>query len=581
MFNKYYQDELTYLRALGREFADAYPQAAHMLAETGTDPDVERLLEGFAFLTGRLRQRLDAELPELTHAFVGLLWPHYLRPIPAMSIAQFTPAAALQDTQMIARGTPIESSSVEGTRCRFRTTAEVRLYPFALQSATLDVPLSRLSSLKLQFAVGSAANPAEIDLGPLRLFLSGEPRIVGELYLWLARHVRDVVLQMGTQRASLGRAAVVPTGFDDDEALLPYPRESFPGYRFLQEFFALPERYHFVDVETLAPLARMEPAERFEIIIEFDARPPDGFRVSADNVRLGCVPIVNLQGMRSAPIRVDHEKTEYRLRADATNPAHHEIFAVNRVTGWTKGTLAEREYKPFFSYDHVPGGGNGGGVYHSLRLHPATVGSGTETYISFVSESEVGIMPPTETVAADLTCTNRNLPAKLHPGDINVATTESPAFATFTNITRVTPAVPPPLEGRLLWHLISHLSLNHLTLASIESLRSLLGLYNFHALVDRQAAQAGEMRLAGIRSVRARPDELLRRGAVYRGVTIDLEMAEDHFAGEGEMYLMATVLNRFFSLYTTLNAFTRLRVREVQKGAVYTWPPLLGQKPLV
>ena len=57
MFNKYYQDELTYLRELGKEFAAAYPAIAPLLAERGADPDVERLLEGVAFLTGRIRQK--------------------------------------------------------------------------------------------------------------------------------------------------------------------------------------------------------------------------------------------------------------------------------------------------------------------------------------------------------------------------------------------------------------------------------------------------------------------------------------------------------------------------------------------
>ena len=75
-FNHYFQSELSALREQGRRFAEHHPALAPYLAGTSTDPDVERLLEGVAFLTGRLRQKLDDELPELTHSLMHLLWPN-------------------------------------------------------------------------------------------------------------------------------------------------------------------------------------------------------------------------------------------------------------------------------------------------------------------------------------------------------------------------------------------------------------------------------------------------------------------------------------------------------------------------
>jgi type VI secretion system protein ImpG len=581
MFNKYYQDELTYLRQLGQEFANAYPQVGHMLAETGTDPDVERLLEGFAFLTGRIRQRLDSELPELTHAFVGLLWPHYLRPIPAMSVVQFRPAATLQDVQSIPRGTELDSVPVDGTRCRFRTVSDVPLYPFSVETTVLDVPLSKPATLTLGFGVSEKASLAKLNLGALRLYLHGEPAIRYGLYLWLCRHTRAVTYRAGDRQVRIDHDMLSPAGFDDADALLPYPPDAFPGYRLLQEYFSLPEKFLFVDIHDLSPLARMAVDGRFEIIFEFDQRPPDNLRVAPGSVRIGCTPVVNLQAVRSSPVRVDFEKTEYRLRADGPNPEHFEIFSVDRILGWTRGTVREHEYLPFFSYQHTAQPGSPKREYYQIRLRPASVGQGTETYLSFVTVDDAGIMPSTETVAAELTCSNRNLPEKLRPGDINVATSQSPSFAVFENISQVTPSVSPPLEGRLLWRLISHQSLNFLSLANIESLRGILGLYNFHALVDRQASRANELRLAGITSVTARPDEILRHGATYRGIAVSLDLHEDHFAGEGEMFLFASVLNRFLNLYVTMNAFTRLRVKGTQQGGVYEWPPMLGQHTLL
>ena len=91
---RYYEAEMRYLREAGSEFARAYPDRARMLNldRIGErDPHVERLFEGFAFLMGRLRHKLDDELPELTEGIVSMLWPHYLRMIPSLSILELQP----------------------------------------------------------------------------------------------------------------------------------------------------------------------------------------------------------------------------------------------------------------------------------------------------------------------------------------------------------------------------------------------------------------------------------------------------------------------------------------------------------
>jgi type VI secretion system protein ImpG len=579
VFNKYYQDELTYLRQLGREFADAYPQVGHMLAETGTDPDVERLLEGFAFLSGRVRQRLDSELPELTHALVSLLWPHYIRPLPAMTVIQFEPAMTMQDVQVIPRGTEIESKPIDGTRCRFRTTSEVRLYPFTIERIELDVPLRTAAQLKVGFSVSEKAALSGLELTSLRLHLHGEAATANDLYLWLCRHTQAVIYRAGDRQIRIDKQEIRPVGFDDDDALLPYPSHAFPGYRLLQEYFSLPEKFQFVDLPDIAPLCGMDIEGSFEIAFEFDEHPPDRLRINPASLRIGCSPAVNLQRIRSAPIRVDFDKTEYRVRADAPNPEHFEIFSVDRVIGWQRGTVREREYPPFFSYRFDPAIGTA--EYYQLRLRPAAVGSGTETYLSFVAHGEDGAMPSTETVAVDLTCSNRNLCEKLRVGDVCIGTSQSPSFASFKNISRITQSVPPPLEGKLLWRLISHLSINYLSLMDVATLRGILSLYNFQALVDRQVARANELRLNGIKSVSARPEDILRHGAIYRGVAISMRMQEDAFACEGEMYLFSTVLNHFLNLYAAVNSYTRMTVHGVQQGGVYEWPPMLGQQILL
>jgi type VI secretion system protein ImpG len=587
MYNKFYQDELTFLREQGTEFARAYPKIAHMLSETSADPDVERLLEGFAFLTGRIRQKLDGELSELTGSLIGLLWPHYLRPVPSMTILQFDAARrALAETKIIARGTEIESTPVDGTRCRFRTCYDTTVYPFTLQEVELAVPLSQPAHLRLGFAITGGADINQLLLNNLRLFLNGEPKITYPLFLLLSQYVTGVTFRakhaarVGRQ-IGFGPEAVNPVGFADDEALLPYPASSFPGYRLLQEYFALPEKFLFVDLGHLEALARLEIEEQFEIVFEFSRRPGDALRVKRENLRLFCTPAVNLFNSRTDPLRVEQEKTEYLLRPQGSDRTHYEIFSVDNVVGWEQGTSEKREYQPFFSFKHSLGPANQTTEYYQTEIRPAIVGRGTDTYISFVTGEQSGVTPSTQTISVGITASNRDLAEKLRVGDLTAHTADSPAFADFANIVRVTPTISPPLTGGVYWRLISHLSLNYLSLLNPDNLRGILELYNFQALYDRQAARTNELRLNGIKKVAAAPDSYLRRGSLLRGLAIAMEIDEDSFAGAGDMYMFASVLNQFFNLYVTMNSYSRLTVKGTRSGEVFSWPPQMGAQSLL
>src|SRR5215468_9040861 len=91
-FLRSYLDELAYLRRMGKEFARSYPKVAARLELAdglSTDPDVERLIESFAFLTARLARRLDMELPEISAGLLGVLYPSLVNPVPPLAMARF------------------------------------------------------------------------------------------------------------------------------------------------------------------------------------------------------------------------------------------------------------------------------------------------------------------------------------------------------------------------------------------------------------------------------------------------------------------------------------------------------------
>ena len=582
MFNKYYQDELVFLRDMGREFSAANPEAARFLAEPGSDPDVERMLEGVAFLTARLRQKLDDELPEFTHSLTEMFWPHYLRPIPSSTIIQFEHAnKATAELKPLKSGIEIDSAPVDGTRCRFRTAYDFDLLPLELNEVELrrEAP----ARLRLKFS-GPEKTPLEkLGLQTLRLHLSGEATVTRALYVALMRHVRRVVIRKGNgaddqPSYELPPSAIKPVGFRNEDSLFGGPGPSFPGFRLLQEYFTAPNKFMFIDLDRLDGTATFEGATEFVVDFEFSRLPDNMPPVSKVNVQLNCTPAVNLFKHDADPVRLERGRTEYTVRPSGESPRHYEVHSIDRVYGLEIGSAAEREYHAQF---HLNRTGKRDELFFHARRRVAITGSGSEMQITFLDPEDPAARPNIDTVTVDLTCTNATLPSRLDVGDVSVKTGNAPIFARYRNITRPSPTVPPPLQGDLHWRLISHLSLNYMTMLSVDALRSLIGLYNFRARVDRQTEQAHARLLEGIVAIHGEPTSILVEGTPVRGLDVELTIDEELLGGEGETYLFGSVLNEFFAQYVSLNSFSRLTLKGAKRGEVFEWPARIGKRAIL
>src|SRR6185312_8225978 len=111
----YYNRELAALRSLAGEFAEAHPKIAGRLRlspDSVDDPHVARLLEGVAFLAARVHHRLDDEFPELTDALLGVLYTHYLAPMPSCAIMQFQSDPDLALPLNLPAGIALETEAV-------------------------------------------------------------------------------------------------------------------------------------------------------------------------------------------------------------------------------------------------------------------------------------------------------------------------------------------------------------------------------------------------------------------------------------------------------------------------------------
>ena len=584
MIRRYFEDEMHYLHEAGKEFAKAHPEQARYLnieSVADRDPYVERLFEGFAFLAGRIREQLDDELPEYTESLFSLLWPHFLKPVPASSILEFRPRPGiLQETMILERGTEVRSVPVgdESTVCRFSTTQDVRLQPMKLVDVGLNWPADGTSCAELRFELNKSIEYEKLELSPLRLFFHAESTLASLMFLFFSRHVTKVV--MGSEGAEdadhelVGQQWVRPGGFAEHEGLLPYSRFSFTGFRLLQEYFSFRQKFWFVDLFGLERYSPPPESTALRMQIFFDRAYPEEKRFTLEHIRLYCTPIVNLFSMDAEPLRINHLVSEYRVVPSARQPRSFEVYTIESVRGMEEITGKQHEYAPFFTFKHGHDG--------EVRSFTSTSRIGpTERHETYISLS--GFQPdteglPTETLSLEITCTNGSLPReKLQEGMITRPAPDFPDVATFENLTQPTLDLHPPVTQHrdFFWKLISHLSLNSMTLASKEALSNLLELY------DWTDSDANRRRIAGLRDVSWAPKEMFYRGSLIRGAEVTIEVQDGHFADEGDVCLFGMIMSRFFSMYATINSFIHITLVSMPSGKQYQWQPKNGDRPII
>lgn len=575
---KYYESELAYLREMGREFALVHPSTAGLLAERGNDPDVERLLEGFAFLTARIREKVDDAVPTIVQGITELLLPHFLRPIPATSIIQYSPSIkALRGVAPVERGAKVSSTPMQGTSCQFRTTQRVELMPLSVAEAQLDETAAARPVIRLTLETTEAGRPLLPRREGIRLLLHGDMSLCTTLYLWMRRYLVDVEVRCGGNTVSLGRTVVKPVGWTDADALLPWPTFSQPGYRYLQEYFTLPAKFLFLDVVDLHKLGEIED-DRVELRFVFERPPPLEGRISVDNFRLHCTPVLNLFDVSGDPVKLDPLVFEHLLRAAGVNPKHMEIYEVTEVLGIRQGQTQRRHYEPFFGFAH---GGSDDAAYYTMRPTPSPIDDGVDMYLSVVTPRDVAPSQVEETLSIDVRCTNRSLPSELQLGEISTTPRGTSSPAPFKNISPVTTPVRPPLGSELHWRLLSHLAVNRQSLGDADTLKALLALYNFQKDMSPVAGRANELKIESIRSVDSTPITRMMQGAPVRGVQTFIEVDESRLGTTGEAFLFGCVLDEVFATHAPLNSFNELRLRLHPSKVVFRWPARSGTQAIL
>jgi type VI secretion system protein ImpG len=309
--------------------------------------------------------------------------------------------------------------------------------------------------------------------------------------------------------------------------------------------------------------------------------------ISAETFRLGCTPAINLFEKIAEPLRLDRAQTEYRVIADQRRQDSTEVYSVDSVASVSPRHAETVTYQPFYSFKHSGTSERPEAFWYvTRRASPREADRGTEVYLSLVDLNFRNSLPAAETLTVRATCTNRDLPAMLPfgrangtPGDFRI---EGPApIRRIGCLKKPTDTVRPPLARGAHWRLLSHLSLNYLSICEggREALQEILQLYDFWASAEIQLQIAG---IVDVRSRRVvgRPGSMAWNG-FCRGIEVTIEFDEDKYIGNG-VFLFASVLERFLGLYSSLNSFSQLVALSKQRDyPLKRWAPRTGDQILL
>ena len=603
----HYEKELAFIKQSAGDFARQHPSVAESLklgSDAVDDPLVARLLSGFAFLNARIQQKLSDDFPELTDAMLETLYPHYLRPIPSMAIVQFSPAEDLDGRETVPAGTLLDTTAQDGQECRFSTSYPVELWPLRIESAQLmPRPFIAPGSFDIQGAaavlkislktLSADLNIAEMGLSQLRFFLRGQAQHVHPLYDLILTKCFKVVIANGEgdpHPVIFNPDCLQQVGFGTDEGILPYPQESFKGYRLLTEFFAFQEKFQFIDVTQLDQAIRDSYSDTLNIYLYL--RESDSeleHQVNAGAFALNCTPVVNLFEMSADPVPLTHTESRYPVVPDSRRREGLEVYSILEA-GATDSDGNYIPYRPFYGINHSRNQDKKAAFWLTHRRqvmegdHRNELAS--ETDISLVDLNFNPFAVSDQNLELRLLCSNRNLPKKLPSGAgqplFEVVDDEYPTER-ISCVVAPGATIRPPLRERGYWRLISHLNLNHLSLSqgsgSVDALKEILRLYDF-----RDSASTRNM-IDAIVAIHTKPVtapiQIDGMVAMCRGTQIELVLDPVMLAGTSTM-IFSSVLEHFFGLYGSINSFTKLIVTLNGKvGEFKRWPPRAGEKALI
>ncbi|MEO8428650.1 MAG: type VI secretion system baseplate subunit TssF, partial [Verrucomicrobiota bacterium] len=549
-------------------------------------------------------------------ALLETVYPHYLSPVPSMAVVRFEidpQQPALAAGVPVPRGTSLKSNLGKGERtpCVFQTAHDVTLLPLRvmearyftrdLQELNLRTEVGARAALRIRVQTTGGQTFDKIDLESLTFYTRGADDLAPSIYEQLFARKVGLVLQSpadrGRELARLPATHVQRVGFSQEESLLPASPRGFEGYRLLREYFALPQRFLFFKLAGLADAAKRCKGDLLDLIIPLREQETSlERRVDSSCFELFCTPAINLFSKVLDRISLSDGFYEFHVVPDRNRTADFEVFELESVTGYGAKPGDEQELRPFYLAKDTD---TAAGAYYTTNRAPRMLSAnerlfgkkssygGTELFLSLVDPNSAPYRPNLRELGLKALCTNRHLPIQMAVG-VGRTDFSMGVNAPVNAIRCVTgPTLPKPshTEGRFFWRLISHLSLNYLSLIdSAKGDEGAAGMRELLKLYIEENNRLALRQIEGLLAVKSKP--IVRRVAApgpisfARGLEITLNFDEAAFEGTG-VFILGAVLEQFFAKYVSLNSFTETVVRTKQRGEIIRWPTRMGIRQIL
>ncbi|WP_286715303.1 type VI secretion system baseplate subunit TssF [Acinetobacter sp. UBA2581] len=595
----YYEKQLQEFSQQSREFATKYPKIAQRLSlnqEHIDDPHIERLIQAFSLISARIDKKLNESYEIFTRSIFEVMFPQYLKTFPACSIVSFEDSNKtknLKEDHIIPKNTVLKARSIRGVQCEYRTVNDVTLLPIQLKEVSFKthpsayIHLNRNATLILKFEIFNQQLEL-LSQQKLPLYLDAISNFPLQVLDTIFKSDTLFSLKYQNHKVDIARP-FEGIGFTEEESILPIDQHTHQAYRLLTEYFCFPEKFNFLNLNLNFLKSVMKDITDFELQIHFKIDLNDQVvirnyaELNSANFKLFSTPIVNLFEKQAEPQKIDHQQLEYPLISDAHHPEYFQVYGITEMNLLReKSDKNQLTYKvlPFFAMNHSHQENQ---QFFYQLLPAANKNNSIDFKYSILSKN---LKPGTTTsdfISVRLLCTNRDLPYQSYHQDQNSLSLNENHLVRKGKLLK-RPNLPYRFQQKQLeqWRIISHLSLNNLSLMkgdSVSHMKELLELYNLPQTKENQliinSIQAIEFSL-GQKLIDHHPFPLF-----VRGVKVEIQLDTQVFRGTS-IYIFAQILNHIFNLKVQMNSYVEMAVLDSEsKQELYQCVQNVGGKRLL
>jgi type VI secretion system protein ImpG len=587
-----YQQEL---HSLYRHIADFTRQNQTCEAEGLLEnPHITRLIQAFGVVASNLTIMLEEASTQSMSALFDILYPHYNRHIPSIAMISISLNEKHETCLSIPKGKLVEmEGNIKNNNkyaYKFRVCYDSYISPIKINSASCEPgqgaeESKSFSSLNIQFATLNKTPLSKIGLKKLRLLTKGLSTETYSIYHNVMTNLESIIIRCPKNHNSfveLNNYCIKPVGFGDKENVLPYPCNSFLGYRLITEFFIFPEKFLFFDL-ILEGIDFSQFGNSIEVCFRLKGKELEGV-VSKDNFILNATPIINLCEIESDPVQMESYLFNYPIVMDKKNAENYEIYSIEDVkVGLNNQEVSARKLFDL-SYGEKP---NNKDFCYSIK-NRYSMNSDKPNGLQFISIVDrhghllsKNKLPKYFYIRS--LCSNGNLP--------NTAYMTQKGQFKFLEITvpvSKIECITNPTQKYVLGNkinyklrLTAHLSLNYMNMVNdtngAELIKQALSIYT-------ENSKFSQLIVDSILDVKVVEDicsvSISRASQFCKGHIIEIYFDQNQLP-KGLIYLFFKVLEHFFAIYCSINSFIKLIAKDKEGSLIYVGVPKNGSKCLI